>query len=88
MGLPMSDNPTTPSADEPVRGPETSPAETGANGEPARREPWSPATDANVRSADDEAPRERVARDRPKDRHANERPAKESAKPAASTGGE
>ncbi|MCJ2038612.1 pseudouridine synthase [Methylobacterium sp. J-059] len=85
----MSDNPTTPSADEPVRGPETTQApETPANAEPARREaasqdepsrpePWSPATDANVRSADDEAPRERVARDRPKDRHANERPAKE-----------
>ena len=105
MGLAMSDNPTTPSADEPVRGTETTQApETPAKARPARRtaaardkapqpepaaheasspEPWSPATDANVRSADDEAPRERVARARPKDRHANERPAKDATKDAA-----
>ncbi|WP_246691546.1 pseudouridine synthase [Methylobacterium sp. WL12] len=120
----MSDNPTTPSADEPVRGTDTTQApETPAKARPARRtaaardkasqqepashepssqepssqeasspaasspaasspEPWSPATDANVRSADDEAPRERVARARPKDRHANERPAKDATKDA------
>ena len=81
MGLSMSDNPTTPSADEPVRGPD--PTQTASSqqpaSEPSRPEPWSPATDANVRSAADEAPRERVARDRPKDRHANERPAKDKA---------
>ena len=125
MGLPMSDNPTTPSADEPVRGTDTTqapespakarparrkaaaqdaaspqaPAGQEASGEepsrlepsrpepsrpePSRSEPWSPATDANVRSADDETPRERVARDRPKDRHANARPDKDPVKDPA-----
>ncbi|WP_375463211.1 pseudouridine synthase [uncultured Methylobacterium sp.] len=70
----MSDNPTNPIPDEPVRG-----------SDPAQRrdaESWSPATDANVRSEASEAqPRARIARDRSKDRtkdrHANARPAKD-----------
>ncbi|WP_375453665.1 pseudouridine synthase [uncultured Methylobacterium sp.] len=90
----MSDNPTTPTPDEPVRGSDTiqapdAQANRAAAASPAEAspaEPWSPATDANVRSEDDgEPPRERVARDRPKDRHANARLAKDKMAPAQET---